>query len=137
MRHAQRVTITRNKVMSENLLRRIFFKAIIVALFFLLFSLMLKDNFILWGISAGIFMSILNFSFLYMFSRNILEHKKKIWRVFYIGLVPAKLILLGGFMWMIVKFTELNAISFLVSINFVLFLFLWESFVVNRNIVKV
>ncbi len=123
--------------MSENLLRRIFFKAIIVALFFLLFSLMLKDNFILWGISAGIFMSILNFSFLYMFSRNILEHKKKIWRVFYIGLVPAKLILLGGFMWMIVKFTELNAISFLVSINFVLFLFLWESFVVNRNIVKV
>ena len=98
---------------------------------------MFKDNFILWGISAGIFMSILNFSFLYIFSRNILEHKKKIWRFFYIGLVPAKLILLGGFMWMIVKFTELNAISFLVSINFIVFLFLWESFIVNRNIVKV
>ncbi|MEQ8170656.1 MAG: hypothetical protein ABRQ38_17350, partial [Candidatus Eremiobacterota bacterium] len=81
--------------MSDNLLRKIFFKAIIAALFFLLLSLMLKDNFILWGISAGIFMSILNFSFLYIFSRNILEHKKKIWRVFYIGLVPAKLILLG------------------------------------------
>jgi len=123
--------------MSDNLLRKIFLKAIIAALFFLLLSLMLKDNFILWGISAGIFMSILNFSFLYIFSRNILEHKKKIWRVFYIGLVPAKLILLGGFMWMIVKFTELNAISFLVSINFMLVLFLWESFIVNRNIVKV
>ncbi len=123
--------------MSDNLLRKIFFKAIIAALFFLLLSLMFKDNFILWGISAGIFMSILNFSFLYIFSRNILEHKKKIWRFFYIGLVPAKLILLGGFMWMIVKFTELNAISFLVSINFIVFLFLWESFIVNRNIVKV
>ena len=123
--------------MSDNLLRKIFFKAIIAALFFLLLSLMFKDNFILWGISAGIFMSILNFSFLYIFSRNILEHKKKIWRFFYIGLVPAKLILLGGFMWMIVKFTELNAISFLVSINFIVFLFLWESFIVNRHILKV
>ncbi len=123
--------------MSDNLLRKIFFKAIIAALFFLLLSLMLKDNFILWGISAGIFMSILNFYFLYIFSKNILEHKSKIWRGFYIGLIPAKLILLGGFMWMIVKFTELNAISFLVSINFIVFLFLWESFIVNRNIVKV
>ncbi len=123
--------------MSDNLLRKIFLKAIVAALFFSLLSLMLKDNFILWGISAGIFMSILNFSFLYMFSRNIFEHKNKIWRIFYIGLLPAKLILLGGFMWAIVKFTELNAISFLVSINFVLFLFLWESFIVNKNIVKV
>lgn len=123
--------------MSDNLLRKVFLKAIIAAIFFLLLSVILKDNFILWGISAGIFMSILNFSFLYIFSKNILEHKRKIWRIFYIGLIPAKLILLGGFMWMIVKFTELNAISFLVSINFVLFLFLWESFIVNRNILKV
>ena len=123
--------------MSDNLLRKIFLKAIIAAVFFLLLSVILKDNFILWGISAGIFMSILNFSFLYIFSKNILEHKRKIWRLFYIGIIPAKLILLGGFMWMIVNFTKLNAISFLVSINFILFLFLWESFIVNRNILKV
>ncbi|MEQ8172161.1 MAG: hypothetical protein ABRQ38_24965, partial [Candidatus Eremiobacterota bacterium] len=77
------------------------------------------------------------FSFLYIFSRNIFENKKKVWRIFYIGLIPGKLIFLGGFMWAIVKFTELNAISFLVSINFILFLFLWESFIVNRHILKV
>jgi hypothetical protein len=123
--------------MSDNFLKRIFLKAITGAVFFLLLSVILRDNFILWGISAGIFMSILNFSFLYIFSRNILEHKRKLWRLFYIGLIPAKLILLGGFMWMIVNFTELNAISFLVSINFIIFLFLWESFIVNRNILKV
>lgn len=45
----------------------------------------------------------------------------------YIGLIPAKLILLGGFMWMIVKFTELNAISFLVSIN-LHFIFMGEFY---------
>jgi len=108
------------------LIKRIFVKAIVFLIFFLVISVILQDNRLLWGITAGIFLSVVNFYLIYILSFSILENKWKKWRLIYIFIYPFKLIFIGASMAVFLLFVKVQWIGLLLSINFILLLIIWE-----------
>jgi len=94
----------------------------------------LQDNFILWGISAGAFLGLLNFYLLSLFIKKVLSEKKQIWQILFVVIFIFKILFIGLLMAVLLVFTRIHWVGLVISINFILILIIFECFIYNRNI---